>query len=262
MAENNIFGEQVLDSKDPTDDNSVLYKGDTIGAGSVPGEVEEAEPNECIPVGNIGQNADSLPSGSKVLSDYELVFKASTVKDRLWGYCKKGGTEVYVQKAYGYLTLNKVNNGVKEEIISVTAISGDGGNGCLPNNNYASGRNMKYFAGKIVYGTQFHDGNLYQNEKGEWVLKNKADGWKIFIYEGFANRGSFRIHPTPPSFNGEPTGNDGCISPYPAENAVAFHNEIIKILTKPNYVIPLFVDVEDNYNITVQLTSYANEKKN
>lgn len=184
MAENNILGEQVLDSKDPTDDSSVLYKGDTIGAGSVPGEVEEENFNECIPVGNISStNADTLPSGSKVLSDYELIFAANTVRDRLWGYCKKNQSEVYVQKAYGNLTLNKVNNGVRQKIISVPVISGDGGNGCIPNNEYASGRNMKYFAGKIVYGTQFHDGNLYQNGNGEWVLRDKADGWKIFIYE-------------------------------------------------------------------------------
>lgn len=46
-----------------------------------------------------------------------------------------------------------------------------------------------------------------------------------------------------------------------SEQSVAFPNEIVRILTKSS-VIPLFVALEDNYNISVQLKKPANEKLN
>ncbi len=214
------------------------------------------EVNICIPVGAVGKNDDSLPINSLVLKNFELVFLASTVVEREVGTCRKNDSPVIVQKAYGELTLNRIsNNGDKIEIISVPAISGSGGNGCIPNNKYSKNKPaVKYFVGRLVHNLDFHDGFIHE-ENGEWVADSKEHAWKIYIYDEFINRGLFRIHPTTMN-NGDPSSNDGCISPYPSENAVAFHNEIEKILIKNNYVIPLMVDIEGNLNITVQRRKY------
>lgn len=63
------------------------------------------------------------------------------------------------------------------------------------------------------------------------------------------------MHPTTMNM-GEPSNNDGCISPYPSENSISFHNEIVKILKSRKVVIPLIVNIEGNYNITVQRKQY------
>lgn len=214
------------------------------------------EINTCIPVGAVGKNDDSLPSNSIILKNYELIFQASEIIEREVGSCRKNDAPVMVQKAYGELTLNKIGkNGEITNIITVPAISGSGGNGCIPNNKYSEMKQpVKYYAGKLVHSLDFHDGYIH-SENGKWVADNKEHAWKIYIYDEFINRGLFRIHPTTMN-NGDPSSNDGCISPYPSQNSVAFHNEIEKILIKSNYVIPLIVDVTGNFNITVQRKNY------
>lgn len=99
--------------------------------------------------------------------------------------------------------------------------------------------------------TNFNDG--VRNNNGTY---DKEHSWKLNIYETFINRGQFRIHSTALSWpnkgdedinNIKP--NEGCISPYGAQ-AVYFYNEIKNILDVPNKVIPLYINIIGNRNIT------------
>ncbi len=259
MGKNNI-----LDSYDQEDPESIVYDGVTNGSDAndqVNGNVSEDANSGCFPIGATGHNDDSLPGGSKVLTNYQLVFEADQIEEREVGVCKKIGTPVFVQKAFGTLALYSVSNsGERTEVIKVTAISGSGGNGCIPNNQYSESKQpVKYYAGRLEHGIDFHDGHLHQDANGNWVADNKENGWKIYIYDEFINRGLFRIHPTTMS-NGIPSSNDGCISPYPSENSVSFYKEIIKVLTNSKLVIPLIVNIKGNYNITVQIKNYMPKK--
>lgn len=214
--------------------------------------------NSCIPVGSVGKNKDSLPVNHIKLNQYELAFESDYFTKKKVGVCKNGN-EVYVQKAFGTLTLYKIkDNKEKEVIISTSALSGDGGNGCLPNSEYATGRKIQYYVGNLVAPTNFDDG-IYETYdiKTEKTIYKKEHSYKIYIYEDFKDRGDFRIHPVRPLNSIEYRSNNGCISPYPIEDSVSFYEEISKILTNPKYVIPLTVNIIGNFNITVKLRDYV-----
>jgi hypothetical protein len=201
----------------------------------------------CFPDGTIGEGSDLIPKGSKII-DYKLVFegKIDESRNRFVAVCIKSKEEFYSQRAKGILTLYSVKKGFPDTvIISVNAISGSGGSGCIPNSVYKKDRFIEYFVGKLVKDSGFNDGQI--NTNGVYDIEH---AYKLYIYETFTNRGSFRIHPTRIDTIGEPMSNDGCISPFVISESTAFYFEISKILKSSKFIIPLIVNIIGNNNIT------------
>lgn len=257
MANKNKVLENIFDYSENENplfesDNSVLGVEDSFQDNE-----ENSNDNSCLPVGAVGKSGDSLPPKSIILKSYELEFESDYHTKRKVGKCKSGNV-IFVQKAYGSLTLYKIDKDKsREEILSVNALSGDGGNGCIPDTEYVHGRFMNYYVGNLVSPTNFNDG-VYESYdiKSEKATYANEHSWKLFIYEDFKERGLFRIHPTRP-MGKDYMSNDGCISPYPIEDSVQFYTVISQILNRRNLVIPLKVSIKDNYNITVNIKNYV-----
>lgn len=247
MAKKNKIVENIFDY---SEEDNPLFENDSKVLGQGEGDSDNVQTsNSCFPDGAVGGGSDVLPKGSIIL-DYILIFSGviDESNERYVGICKKSGDAFYAQRAIGTLSLYKTDKNKKitgDAVVSVQAISGSGGSGCIPNSQYKQNKRMNYFAGRLEKDNNFNDGVLTNG------VYEKKHAWKIYIYESFNNRGSFRIHPTRYNqYTGDISSNDGCISPFIIEESVEFFNIISSILTRNNYVIPLNVDVEGNNSIT------------